>query len=66
MNSKTRLLKLEQHRPKLVYPSFTDMYATQTKATYDAWLLAHNIGLTQSMIEELNILHLEDLYTNEH
>jgi hypothetical protein len=66
MINKARLLKLEQHRPKLVYPSFTDMYLTQDKATYDQWLLDNNIGLTQSMIDELNILHLADLYPDEH
>jgi hypothetical protein len=62
MNSKTRLLKLEQHRPKLVFPVFADMYATQTKATYDQWLLDNNIGLTQSMIDELDIKALADMY----
>lgn len=62
MNAKTRLLKLELYRPKLVYPSFSDMYATQTKATYEQWLLDNNVGLTQSMIDELNIKHMEDFY----
>ncbi len=62
MSNKARLAKLEQYRPKIVYPQFCDMYATQTKADYNQWLLDHNEGLTQSMIDERNILHIEDMY----
>jgi len=62
MSNKARLAKLESHRPKLIYPSFSDMYANQTKETYNQWLLDNNPGLTQSMLDELNIKHLADLY----
>jgi len=62
MTLSKRLLKIEQHRPKIIYPLFADMYSTQTKADYNQWLLDHNTGLTQLMIDELNVVHLEDLY----
>lgn len=62
MNLSNRLLKIEQHRPKLIYPTFSDMYSTQTKADYNQWLLDHNVGLTQAMINELNIKHLSEMY----
>ena len=59
---KGRLAMLEQYRPKIIYPSFSDMYANHSKADYNRWLLDHNIGLTQAMINELNINNMADMY----
>ena len=65
MSISNRLTRLECYRLKLVYPSFSDLYATQAKQDYDQWLLDHNVGLTQDMIDELNIVHISEMY-NEH
>ncbi len=62
MSIKNRLLKLEQYRPVLIYPSFSDSFDLQNKIDYDNWLLKNNIGLTQGMIDGLNILHFDELY----
>jgi len=62
MINKTRLLKLEQHRPKWAYPSFTDMYSTQTTDSYMAWMLTNNPRATRQDILDLNIKALADMY----
>ncbi len=62
MNIKNRLSKLESFKPVIKYPSFADRYETQTPEAYNQWLLDHNVGLTQAMIDDLNIKHLGDMY----
>ena len=62
MNITKRLNKLETQKHKLIVPSFTEMYSTQTKATYNQWLLDNNPCLTLADIEKLNIKHFEDMY----
>jgi hypothetical protein len=62
MSLKSRLSKIESYRPVLKYPLAIEMPMTESKATYDKWLLDNNTGLTQAMIEELDIKHLEYFY----
>jgi hypothetical protein len=62
MSLKNRLSKIESYRPKINWPSNIEMPITQDKPSYDIWLLANNTGLTQAMIEELGIRHLDSFY----
>lgn len=62
MKHKNRLAKLENKQRKITYPSFDDMYLTQTKAEYSKWLLLNNPCLTLADIDRLNIKTLEDFY----
>ncbi len=62
MTIKIRLSKLEKYCPKIIYPPFTATAITQTKETYNQWLLDNNVGLTQSMINGRNIKVLADMY----
>ena len=62
MKHKFRLAKLESKKRKVTYPSFDDMYSTQTKANYQKWLLLNNPCLNQFDIDRLNIKTLEDFY----
>jgi len=62
MKHTSRLAKLESKKHKVVYPSFADMYSTQTKANYQKWLLLNNPCLNQGDIDRLNIKTLEDFY----
>ena len=61
-NSSSRLTKLENKQRKVTYPSFDDIYSTQTKANYQKWLLLNNPCLNQFDIDRLNIKTLEDFY----
>jgi len=62
MNINTRLNKLESTKNRLIVPSVSDIYTTQTKATYNKWLVDNNPGLTLADIEKLKIKHFEDMY----
>ncbi len=62
MNLKTRLSKLEQHRPKLIYPQFSDMPVTATREKRIQWMLEHNPTATREHIESLNIKSFSDMY----
>jgi len=62
MKLSNRLASLENYKPKIIYPSFADRYETQTPEAYNQWLLDHNVGLTQAMITERAIKHLNDMY----
>jgi len=62
MSNKARLTKLEAHKPKFVYPLFSDMYSTQTKESYMAWMLTNNPLATRQDILDLNIKSLECMY----
>lgn len=62
MKLSNRLITLERHQLKMVYPNFSDMYDLHTKELYVQWLLDHNTGLTRSMIEQANIKSLNDMY----
>ena len=62
MKNSNRLARLESKKRKVTYPSFDDMYSTQTKANYQKWLLLNNPSLTQFDIDRLNIKTLEDFY----
>ena len=62
MKNNKRLAKLEGKQRKVAYPSFDDMYQTQTKAEYRKWLLLNNPCLNQFDIDRLNIKTLEDFY----
>jgi len=62
MKNSNRLAKLESKKHKVVYPSFDDMYSTQSKAEYNKWLLLNNPCLNQFDIDRLNIKTLEDFY----
>jgi hypothetical protein len=60
--NRARLLKLESHNPRLVYPNFAEMYELQTTEAYNQWLIDHNAGLTLPMINKLKIMHLGGAY----
>ena len=62
MKNSNRLARLESKKRKVTYPSFDDMYSTQTKANYQKWLLLNNPCLNQFDIDRLNIKTLEDFY----
>jgi hypothetical protein len=62
MSLKNRLSKIESYRPKINWPSNIEMPITQDKASYDIWLKANNKGLTQAMIEQMAIKHLDFFY----
>ena len=62
MSSKARLAKLEQYRPNIKYPSFSDMYSTQTKETYIPWMLTNNPLATRQTILDMNIKSLVGMY----
>ena len=62
MKNNKRLAKLEGKQRKVAYPSFADMYSTQSKANYQKWLLLNNPCLNQFDIDRLNIKTLEDFY----
>ena len=62
MKNSKRLAKLESKKHKVNYPSFADIYQTQTKANYQKWLLLNNPCLNQFDIDRLNIKTLEDFY----
>ena len=62
MKNSNRLARLESKKRKVTYPSFDDIYSTQTKAEYNKWLLLNNPCLTLTDIERLNIKTLVDFY----
>jgi len=61
-NNSSRLARLEGKQRKVVYPSFDDMYSTQTKAEYRKWLFNNNPCLTLADIDKLSIKTLADFY----
>jgi hypothetical protein len=62
MKNSNRLARLESKKRKVTYPSFDDMYSTQTKTEYSKWLLLNNPCLTLADIDRLNIKTLSDFY----
>ena len=62
MKNSNRLARLESKKRKVNYPSFDDIYSTQSKADYQKWLLLNNPCLNQFDIDRLNIKTLEDFY----
>jgi hypothetical protein len=63
MTIRSRLAKLEQQKPKVVYPSFSQMYELHTKDDYNEWLLRHNPRLTIEDINKLGIRTFDQLYS---
>ncbi len=61
MNTKIRLTRLEQQKNRFTYPTFSEMCTLLEKTDYNEWMIEHNKGLSQSMIDGLDVLPFEYL-----
>ena len=62
MSRASKMLKLEASKPKLIYPSFSDMEECQTRGGFTEFMLKNNPLATEDDIANLKVKNFHDMY----